>query len=213
MKDSIKRKNESEAKLKVLAIPINIYLPTTENEDEVTIRTKEEIVDRIIALTIVVAKAMDASKKEIQEFIEDYDANAKFTEEERNFISEEYPNQEDLIAYSWKIEGIWVLLWSINIIPEMKNPNDVCDVDLVFETVFKHSKQVLLSQADLKSVSDILDNLDFIYRIHWAVRNSQLKNKKDLPEINEGVVYERHYAINWLTNYMDEEWDSVSTDT
>jgi hypothetical protein len=27
------------------------------------------------------------------------------------------------------------------------------------------------------------------------------------------VVYERHYALNWLTGYMDQDWDDISTDT
>ncbi|MGO7286211.1 DUF4272 domain-containing protein, partial [Rhizobium ruizarguesonis] len=24
---------------------------------------------------------------------------------------------------------------------------------------------------------------------------------------------ERHYALNWLTGYMDQDWDDISTDT
>jgi Domain of unknown function (DUF4272) len=27
------------------------------------------------------------------------------------------------------------------------------------------------------------------------------------------VVYERHYALNWLMNYLGQAWDDVSTDT
>ena len=28
-----------------------------------------------------------------------------------------------------------------------------------------------------------------------------------------GVVMERHYALNWLIGYSDQEWDDVTTDT
>ncbi|MDR2636809.1 MAG: DUF4272 domain-containing protein [Zoogloeaceae bacterium] len=28
-----------------------------------------------------------------------------------------------------------------------------------------------------------------------------------------GVTMERHYALNWLIGYMDQEWDDISTDT
>jgi len=31
----------------------------------------------------------------------------------------------------------------------------------------------------------------------------------DLP----GVIYERHYALNWMIRYGEQEWDDVSFDT
>ncbi|WP_082527761.1 DUF4272 domain-containing protein [Peribacillus butanolivorans] len=31
--------------------------------------------------------------------------------------------------------------------------------------------------------------------------------------LDEGVVYERHYTLNWLVNYMEQEWEEVRTDT
>ncbi|MDQ7862465.1 DUF4272 domain-containing protein [Peribacillus frigoritolerans] len=46
--------------LKTLKVPINKHLPLMENEEEVSLRTKEEIIDRIISLAIVAAKAMEA---------------------------------------------------------------------------------------------------------------------------------------------------------
>jgi len=27
------------------------------------------------------------------------------------------------------------------------------------------------------------------------------------------VTLERHYALNWLIGYMEQEWDDISTDT
>nr|WP_246762835.1 DUF4272 domain-containing protein [Rhizobium sp. NZLR1] len=29
----------------------------------------------------------------------------------------------------------------------------------------------------------------------------------------QGAVYARHYALNWLIGYMDQDWDDISTDT
>ncbi len=28
-----------------------------------------------------------------------------------------------------------------------------------------------------------------------------------------GVTKDRHYALNWLIGYMEQEWDDISTDT
>jgi len=27
------------------------------------------------------------------------------------------------------------------------------------------------------------------------------------------TLYERHYALNWLTNNLDQDWDDVQTNT
>ncbi|WP_175495553.1 DUF4272 domain-containing protein [Bacillus sp. UNCCL81] len=55
--------------------------------------------------------------------------------------------------------------------------------------------------------------MDFTYRSLWAVRDAQLNGSQIPSNFNEGVIYERHYTFNWLVNYMEEEWDAVSTDT
>ncbi|WP_129692480.1 DUF4272 domain-containing protein [Gottfriedia acidiceleris] len=213
MDHTTERKLQSELQLKKLGVPINENLPLTEQDNEVKVRTKEEIINRIIALTIVSAKGMGASKEEIEDFIAGYKAIDLFTDDEKSFIEKKSPKQREFIQYSWKIECIWVLLWSINIIHELDIPNNTCDVDLVYETVLNSTKEDLINKSDLREANEILDNLDFTYRSHWAVRDAQLKGAQIPSNLNEGVVYERHYTFNWLVNYMEEEWDDVSTDT
>ena len=70
-----------------------------------------------------------------------------------------------------------------------------------------------LIKSSLKPTSDILDSLDFIYRAHWAVREAQINHLEVPSSLDEGVVYERHYTLNWLVNDMDQEWEEISTDT
>jgi hypothetical protein len=207
------RKLKSELQLKKLGIPINENLPLTELDSDVNVRTKEEIIDRIIALTIVSAKGMGASNGEIDEFIEVFKAFDLFTNEEKIFIEKKSPKQREFIQYSWKNECIWVLLWSINIIQELGIPTNTCDVDLVYETVLSSTKEDLIKKTSLRGTNEILDSLDFTYRSHWAVRDAQLNGSQIPSNFNEGVIYERHYTFNWLVNYMEEEWDAVSTDT
>ena len=213
MISSARRKEKSEQELRNLDIPININLPITVNEKEVTLRSKEEIINRVIPLTIVSAKAMGAPSAKIEEFIERYDANELFTAKERVFILEKVPNHNELIKYSWTPECIWVLLWSLNLISEIDAPADMCNADFIFETVLRNSKQELLDKSTIKSVSEILDKLDFIYRAHWAIREAQLNHSKIPLALNADVVYERHYTLNWLVNFMEQEWDEVETHT
>ncbi|HDS1213045.1 TPA: DUF4272 domain-containing protein [Shewanella algae] len=33
------------------------------------------------------------------------------------------------------------------------------------------------------------------------------------PDIDRGVVLERHYALNWLIGFENSDWDEVDTPT
>ncbi len=71
----------------------------------------------------------------------------------------------------------------------------------------------LLAGAKLRTATTILDEADLIYRIHWAVVDARLRRSPFPMAVEAGVVYERHYALNWLIGYQGQEWDDVSTDT
>lgn len=212
MKIFNKRKRLTEKRLKTLAIPINLNLPLID-EEEVQLRTKEEVIDRLIALTIVSAKAMDAPIEKLNKFISNFDAMNLFTKQEKAYIINEDLKPEESFPYSWKIECAWVLFWSLNMIPELDDGQNECDVNFIFETVLRSTREELINKATLREKDLILDNLDYIYRAHWAIRDAQINNKKNPAGLNQGVIYERHYSLNWLTNYMDQKWDEVSTDT
>ncbi|WLR41830.1 DUF4272 domain-containing protein [Bacillus carboniphilus] len=207
------RKHQSERKLSEMNIPINHHLPFTEDTKQVTVRKKEDIINRIIPLTIVSAKSMGAPNEKLAEFIEQFKASELFTEDEHNFLKSKNPNQNDIMNFSWKIECVWVLLWSIHLISNVEDLSTTCDVDLVYEMVLTSSIQELLSKADLRPTSEIMDAVDYVYRAHWAVREAQINGKTIPSNLDPGVVYERHYALNWIVNYMEQEWDEVSTDT
>ena len=51
------------------------------------------------------------------------------------------------------------------------------------------------------------------YRYHWAVVDARVNGLEIPSDIDASVVYERHYALNWLVGYSGQEWDDISTDT
>ena len=53
---------------------------------------------------------------------------------------------------------------------------------------------------------------DLLYRMHWATRQAGLDGKETPANLSDSIIYERHYAINWIT-YYEENWDDVTTDT
>lgn len=61
-------------------------------------------------------------------------------------------------------------------------------------------------------MSEILDQADYYYRLHWAVIELRL-NGRSSGKANEEIIDERHKALNWLIRYMGQNWDDITTDT
>ncbi|MGG0655864.1 DUF4272 domain-containing protein [Rummeliibacillus pycnus] len=211
MKDSTKRKLQSENILNSQGIPLNAHLPEILDDREAILKAKEEIIDRAFALAIVSGKAMGGSKKKVKEFIQRYGADAFFTRKEQIFISSLFTKKQDKINFTWKLESLWVLLWSLGLISDLGSPKNLCNVDLTFETILGFKKEELLTKVQLKTLPEVLDELDIVYRMHWAVREAHLKSFEIPPQLDPGVVMERHYALNWLIG--KDDWDDVSTNT
>ncbi len=117
------------------------------------------------------------------------------------------------IDSTWRVEALWALLWSLGLVDDMPYPTDTCEMETL-HAVMAESKYVeqFLGSLSLRSKSEILDEVDKIYRIHWAVVDARLNGKNPPDNLNPSVVYERHYVLSWLVWYADE-WDDITTDT
>lgn len=210
MNSPIGRKIRTEKKLKKLGIPINKSLPPLQNTSEYSLKKPEEIIDRMIAIFIVAAKGSGAPDEIVQEFIHKFDALPFFTTYEREFIACQDADEDELNTYSWKICCNAVMLWTINLIPDLPFPSDLSGIEQMYDIVMNSSREELIAQAKLRSIDEVLDELDFTYRLHWAIVNASIFNEVLPVKVSPGVVYERRYALNWLVSHTDHNWDHIS---
>ena len=49
--------------------------------------------------------------------------------------------------------------------------------------------------------------------LNWACVDARVKEETASGKLHPGIVYERHYALNWLTLHRQQAWDNVTTDT
>ncbi|MEL6525849.1 MAG: DUF4272 domain-containing protein, partial [Chloroflexota bacterium] len=68
-------------------------------------------------------------------------------------------------------------------------------------------------EARLRPKSEILDALDLHFRYHWALVDAELYGNKAPAGLIQDVVYQRHYALNWMLDIHGQAWDAVTTDT
>jgi hypothetical protein len=212
-KEAAERKARSVDRLKKEGVPTLDNLPVIEDSQEAKTRTKEEIAQRAIAVCLTAVKGEGVEQKAIDSLVVKFGADKFFTPEEAAFIKDPMPTQEDRIKFSWRYECLWVMLWSLGYIEKLERPEGICDVPKAVSFLKNRDTAQFINDAKLRSLNEILDEADLIYRYHWAVTSARLKGQEAPAKLEGGVVQERHYALNWLIGYMDQAWDDVSTDT
>jgi hypothetical protein len=207
------RKEKSETYCEENKVVVNTFLPCIEDESTANIRSKEEVIERTLALCYIGLKSEQLEQIHLDSFEEKYTLTNSFTTNENNFKNSQNPSDQEMVEANWKYEGLHVLLWSLGFIEILEFPNTYCNVAADVEIIFSKTKEEFETQAELRSNSEILDAADLIYRLDWACVDARVNGKeKDLTADGE-IVFERHYVLNWLINYMGQDWDSITTDT
>ena len=211
---SIRRKARTEEFLSSVGVPLNVNLPRVEDDSEVKLRDALDVERRSIVLYGISAVGFGAKSERAVSWFKDQALWDSVSPSEKAFLTGESPSQQQIVEASWRVESLWTLLWSMGKIESLEFPTTTCDVDRVQDLmpVPDSDCESFLADSTLRSLPEVLDQLDLIYRIHWAVREAQLTGQTIPCSIDPSVVYERHYALNWLVGCADQ-WDDITTDT
>ena len=206
------RKAKSIGVIKELGLPVTDRLPVVEDETSITPRSREEIAERALALAISAVKGESNDQKLVDSLITQFSAKQLFTPAELAFITNHSPTQQQLTDFAWQYECLHVLLWSLGHIEKLQPPNQICNVPADVSIIRKLGREKLSSTAHPRSLSEILDQADYYYRLHWAAIELRI-NGNSSDKVNEEIIDERHKALNWLIRYMGQNWDDITTDT
>lgn len=211
-KSQLARRVRSNTAVKALGLPVLETLPVTEEKTAVKPRSTAEIVKRCIAVEICAIKGESNDNVVTGKVIKHFAASSFLTGNEKGFVNKANPSKQELLNYAWQYERVHVLLWALGFVDKLKNPNEVCDVATEAKLIRANSVAELIAKAKPRSMNEVMNQADLYYRLHWAAIELRLNNKKS-QNMDEEIVSERHYALNWLIHYLNQEWDEVTTDT
>ncbi|WP_442049412.1 DUF4272 domain-containing protein [Paenibacillus sp. 2TAB19] len=219
---ALSRKKRSERILTERGIPFNKNLPAALPDEGACIQSVDDITKRAVALCIVALKGECVGSGESEEDTDEvvdrvtalYGASDFFSPLEKAFIRNRSPKIDEAAPFSWRYEGYLVMLWALGFVQKLDEPTGVCDVGAAVSILKRYdSFEAFKSSARLRSVNEILDAADLIYRYNWVCVDSRINDSQTPGDLDNGVVYERHYALNWLIRYKDQPWDEIKTDT
>ncbi|WP_077399967.1 DUF4272 domain-containing protein [Cellulophaga omnivescoria] len=210
------RKEQNDTFIASKNIKVNKNLPFVASEESVKIRSAKEIAERITILAITNFVAFNSmSGPDALEYINTHNLTSLVTPKELDFLQD--PTEDEKSQETWKCECIWVLFWALNKTKEIGFPNTLADLNNIPSEEYpvgknKNPWDFINSQATVKSTTEILNANDLYYRLDWACVDARI-NGNQIEQVHPGVVYERHYALNWLINYNNAHWDNVTCDT
>lgn len=211
--EALARKERSETILAAEGVPIHAGLPLIEAEPGVPERHSEDVAHRAMVLIVVAMRAERMSQQMAARIVADYGLEPYLTPLEQAFLRSAQPSAKDMQRFSWRYESAWLLLWALGFADSAGRPDRTCDVARVVASMRDRRADQFIGTARLRPMTQILDEADLVYRYHWAVVDARMKRQPPPAGLHPGVLYERHYALNWLIGYCDQEWDEVTTDT
>jgi len=215
------RKLTSETLLHKRGIRINLQLPLTESDEEVCLRSVEEVLRRMVALWCVSGAAADAIQfQRFRAYVEQHGIAGWLSAAEHDFLlsAAGYPADDQLRRsfFKQRQESLFFLAWSAGLVKKLDLPGSASSLKAVLALLPQQDEAParLRAAIKLRAKRDILGWSDLLYRLHWAVRHANLIGKPVPGNLDAGVVLQWHRAVNWMTGYEDEDdWDLVGTDT
>jgi hypothetical protein len=215
--DAARRKASSTAALSSRGIATPKSLPPVVAEIEVDLLRPGDVAKRAFALLACAVRGeslasgdpIEAAQLERQLPL----AFPALSPKERAFMENPVPGDQDVTNQVWRYEALATLAWSLGVVDALPFPAAICDVSALTKAMLALDARSFASSARLRAPSEILDQLDLVFRLHWATTEARVRKKAPPAGVEPGVVAERHYALNWLTRFEGAEWDDVTTPT
>ena len=210
------RKEYSELQLHKLGVRINLQLHVIEGDEEVQLRSVDEVFGRLCALWAVYQIVEERDSEEMHAWLRAHSIDQYLSQTERAIVFGGAPdllNKPCLLAVS---EALFFLAWSLGLVDTLKvsaRASSSQKMHEIMQGIFLRFDEVR-GKVRLRPKAVMLDWSDLLYRLHWAMRHAQLTQRAYPPNVHLVAVQQWHKVVNWLCCYDDEDdWDRVSTET
>jgi hypothetical protein len=175
------------------------------SEKDVKIRKKWEIIRKVVAIVITrIAAQTFLEKKEnmlknLSDIIEIFEKKYQFkeflTKREREFLENKKENYQLNVEFYFRLETAQTLLWVLSI-DKLSDLNNFSDLAEIIEILENENLKSFARKCEIRSKNQILDVLDYMYRLNWA--NVEIKLNGYSRIVNESILYFTRLGLEWV---------------
>lgn len=210
--EALERKRRSLERLATEGFSISPDGALLPDSSGVSPRGKDEIAKRAVAICLTALKAERAEESLLDGLVKKYKAKKFFTPQEQDFMESFAPTNTDRTKYLRRYEGLKVLMWAAGYLDELGAPDKPGNVRAIVAPLSSRTGEQFLQEMKPRSAAELLDAADLNFRYEAAIMEARRKGQRTPVALDRNVVYERHYAFNWLLRYANLDWDQVSVD-
>ena len=215
------RRKKTIEKLREQGVMVNEHFSLLESVEEVTFKSEDEIMKRIIAAFTAIQVACSINNGENYEesvnIMLDVMKKCKgnesdFLDKERRIMENNFSKQ-DVIDVAWTYECVFMLLWAVGYKADKYDldASNICNVDMVIYEI-KNIMNDIACKPKLIKKEKIMDALDLFYCYHWACVEKQIHPETPIGNLNHSVVVERRRALEWLIS-DEADWFDIQLHT
>lgn len=216
---SAERRNRTIEKLKKEGVAVNEQLPLLPSSEEVSFRSEDEIMNRIIAAYTAIQVACDIANgkdhKQSVDYMLGFMAKCKgdksYLLDKEKKILEGKCSKQDIIDVVWTYEAVFTLMWAVGYKANKyefdvseKCSGEAVSYDMVLIANGTSSKPNLKKEK-------VLDALDLFRCYQWACAEKAKNPETPISNINHEVVAERLRALEWLIS-DEKDWFNIKLD-
>lgn len=172
---------------------------------QTTRRKPQQVHQRLLIETALASRAAGLPRKDYQPLLDHLDPSS-FTAAEKTFLNADRIDVNDQIDYLWRAERAHTLAWSLSAVESSTWPSQTAQPERLLAVAL----QSLQSSPVLRPQSELLDQADLIYRLHWSALNARYLDRDPPDHLQIDVLQERHHALAWLLGLSSLEAGSAS---
>ncbi len=187
----------------------------SDNENNDTPRTGNEISRRVIVLHCIIAAAHGVPKENITEWLQEEGLWDELTPREIKFMTQDENPDKEISWMTWLVEAQVALLWAIGKLDHLPPLSMKCDTGPVVEAMpgLFESTKPFIESAVLRGVEVLKLEEEKLYDIRCDLAQAIKKGKKAPGGCDKDVAFFRHYGLSWVVGYCNQAWDEITPDT
>ena len=195
-----RRRKRTNAYLSMWAIQADVSTLAVPLSSTIALPNIAAVVGRAKALCLCSLKGQGLTQHEVFAFADAYEVWDHLSLVENDYVLD--PNPEDGVDrnFAWRSEGLWVLLWAVNLVRHLGFPDHAAEPAEAVRLCVEELCARTGAAVSLRPPKDVLDGADVATCLDAVAHAVAATGETPPSGMHPGVVYERQLAFAWLVS-------------